>query len=378
MKNPFQYGGVVSGPYFADRTEEMNELTREMENTSRVFLVSPRRFGKTCLLHNLMRSLTKKGVACAYIDLNAYPDLRSFAGAMTSMATKALESNTDRLIKIFSGFHRLRPELSMDEDGNVSARLELVAGDKEALTALIEGLAHAEALSAKKKKNLVIIIDEFSDIDKYGGRTVEKALRSEIQKHNHVGYIFSGSERSVMLAMVQDSKRAFYKLGRIMKLGPIDRKVYSRFILKWLKKGGYSATTKDITRVFEIGEDVPYNIQRLCNAMWEAALETKVIDSSVIEMLPFVIAKQDSAHYEMIWQSATQAQKALLIALADDPDELPFSKDFQLRYRIGPASSIQASLASLLKKGIVYKTFDGHYRFVDRFMPYWLETIRKQ
>ena len=59
MQNPFKYGGIVSGPYFADRTEEIKELQREMENYSRVFLVS-RRFGKTCLLHNLMQALTRR------------------------------------------------------------------------------------------------------------------------------------------------------------------------------------------------------------------------------------------------------------------------------------------------------------------------------
>ena len=40
MKNPFQYGGIVSGRYFADRTEEIKKLTREMENNNRDFLVS--------------------------------------------------------------------------------------------------------------------------------------------------------------------------------------------------------------------------------------------------------------------------------------------------------------------------------------------------
>jgi hypothetical protein len=57
MQNPFKYGGVVRGAYFADRKSETNELKREMENLNSVFLVSPRRFGKTCLLLNLIDSL---------------------------------------------------------------------------------------------------------------------------------------------------------------------------------------------------------------------------------------------------------------------------------------------------------------------------------
>ena len=52
---------------------------------------------------------------------------------------------------------------------------------------------------------------------------MEKALRSEAQKQEHVACIFSGSEQRGMLDMVRDSKRAFCKLGRIMKLGPIRR-----------------------------------------------------------------------------------------------------------------------------------------------------------
>lgn len=378
MQNPFKYGGIVSGPYFAGRTEEIKELRREMENNSRVFLVSPRRFGKTCLLHHLMETLKSGGTACAYIDLNAYPDLRTFAGAITSLTASALEANSDRLLKLFAGFQRLRPKVSIDPDGNLSAGLELAVGDKDALSALIEGMAHAESLAKKKGKKLVIIIDEFSDLEKYNGRTLEKALRSEIQKHSHIGYIFSGSEQSVMLSMIQDSKRAFYKLGRIMALGPIKRETYIKFILNWLKKGGYAATAKEVMHIITIGEDVPYNVQRLCNVLWEAALESKAIDATLIEKLPLIIVQQDSPHYEMLWQTATAAQRLLLIALAQDPDAFPFSKDFQMLHGIGPSSSIKASLDSLLKKGILYKTLEGRYRFVDRFMPYWLQGMRQQ
>lgn len=376
MKNPFQYGGIVSGPYFADRGDEIKELRREMENNNRVFLVSPRRYGKTCLLHQLRSVLKKRGMDCAYIDLNAFPDLRGFAAALTAMTARALESNTDRLLKIFSGFSRLRPKLGLDADGNLSAGLELAAGDKNAIEALIEGLAHAQALAAKKKRKLVVIIDEFSDIDKYNGRTVEKALRSEIQKQDRVGYIFSGSEQSTILAMINDRQRAFYKLGRIMKLGPIKKQSYIGFILAWLEKGGYRANPADIERIFEIGVEVPYNIQRLCHAMWESAVETRIIDSELIAELPVKIARQDSAHYEMIWQTATQAQRGLLIALAGDPEALPFSRDFQLRHGVGPSSSIKASLVSLEKKSIIHRALDGRYRFADRFMPYWIEDIR--
>jgi len=377
MENPFKYGGIVRSPYFADRTEELAELIREMTNLSRVFLISPRRLGKTCLLFNLMDKLRDLGFATAYLDLNAYPDIRSFAAALTQVTCKALESNTERLIKILSGLQRLRPKVSVRHDGSLTGTVEVAAEYKDALPALLEGMHYAEKLARKKGKRLVIVIDEFSDLPKYDGQTLEKALRAEIQQHEHIGYILSGSEQSVMLSMTRDRKRAFYKLGRIMELGPIDRGSYADFIFGWLRKGKYRFEKRDLEKIFELGEDVPHNIQRLCHNMWELARESREITPDLIEKLPGVIARQDSPHFELLWQATSQQQRTLLMALSKEPYAKPFSREFQMTYRIGPSSSIKASLDSLTKKGILFKTLKGAYQFSDTFMPHWISDLKQ-
>ena len=377
MENPFKYGGIVRGPYFADRREELTELTREMTNLSRVFLISPRRFGKTCLLFNLMDKLRDLGFATAYLDLSAYPDVRSFAAALTHATSKALESNTEKLLKILSGLQRLRPKVSVEQDGSLSGTVEVVTETKDALAALSEGMQHAEILACKKGKKLVIVIDEFSDLPKYDGQTLEKALRAEIQQHEHIGYIISGSEQSVMLSMIRDSKRAFYKLGRIMHLGPIDKGSYTDFICAWLQKGAYLFERSDLERIFVLGRDVPYNIQRLCHNMWESARESRKITPLLIEKLPTLIARQDSPHFELLWQTASQQQKTLLMALCEEPHAKPFSREFQLTYGIGPSSSVKASLDSLTRKGILFRTLQGAYQFSDIFMPYWISYLKQ-
>jgi len=372
MENPFKYGGIVRGPYFADRKGELNELVREMNNLSRVFLISPRRLGKTCLLFNLMDKLHDLEFATAYLDLNAYPDVRSLAATLTHLTSRALESNMEKLLKIFSGFQRLRPKVSVAHDGSLTGTVEVAYDHREALPAFLEGMQNAEKLAQKKGKKLVIIIDEFSDLPKYDGQTLEKAIRSEIQHHDHVGYIFSGSEQSVMLSMTRDRKRAFYKLGRLMNLGPIDREAYLDFIYDWLQKGEYKAEKHDLERILELGTDVPHNIQRLCHTAWEMARETGEITPLLIEKLPNLIVQQDSPHYELLWQTASQQQKVLLIALSKEPGAKPFSKEFQLTHGIGPSSSIKASLESLRKKGILFRTLEGSYRFSDIFLQYWI------
>jgi hypothetical protein len=377
MENPFKYGGVVRGSNFADRETELVELAEEMENLNRVFLVSPRRYGKTCLLANLLDRLEAHGLATVYLDLNAYPDLSTFAAAFTQLASKALESNTDKLLKIFAGLQRLRPKVSVGPDGVLSGSLEVATGEKEALSALIEGMHHAEALAQKTKRKLVVVIDEFSDLEKYNGQSVEKALRAEIQQQGHIGYIFSGSEESVMLSMVRDKKRAFFKLGRIMELGPIGRKEYIDFIYRWFQKGSYEVEQEVLASILETGRDVPLNIQRLCHTLWERARESGRVTPSLIAELPFIIAKQDSPHFELLWHTASPQQKLLLMALSKEPHAKPFSRDFQFTHGIGPSSSIKASLDSLVKRGILFRGKNGSYQFSDAFMLYWIRFMQQ-
>jgi hypothetical protein len=44
------------------------------------------------------------------------------------------------------------------------------------------------------------------------------------------------------------------------------------------------------------------------------------------EVPPLIIAKQESPHYELLYQTASQQQRILLISLSKDADVKPFSK----------------------------------------------------
>ena len=377
MDNPFKFGGIVTGAHFADREGELSELLREMQNLNRVFLISPRRFGKTCLLFNLMARLREMGFATAYLDLNACPDLPALAAFFAHAALTGLESSTDKMIKILSGLRRLRPRVAVGPDGSLSAGVEMLADRNEALPALLEAMHRADSLAGERGKKLVVAIDEFSDLPKYDGETLEKGMRSAIQQHAHTGYIFSGSAQSVMLAMTRDRRRAFYKLGRLLTLGPIDPPVYEDFIRTWFRKGERETQPGTLGEILEHGEDVPYNVQRICHVLWESSRETRLITPALAAEAPHRIARQDSAHYELLWQTATLPQRNLLIALANEPLGRPFSRDFQLKHGVGPSSSIKGSLDSLEKKGILDRSPAGSYRFCDTFLRHWITRLGK-
>ena len=69
MRNPFQYGGVVSGESFCNRTQEAVDLRRSVENAEKLFVYSERRLGKTSLIRKVLADLPEQEYLTVYIDL---------------------------------------------------------------------------------------------------------------------------------------------------------------------------------------------------------------------------------------------------------------------------------------------------------------------
>ena len=71
----------------------------------------------------------------------------------------------------------------------------------------------------------------------------------------------------------------------------------------------------------------------------------------------------------------TKHQFNLLTAIAKENFvEKPTAKDFILKYQLGAASSVQATLNALIKKEIVV-TGDSGYFILDVFFSRWLQTL---
>ncbi len=372
MRNPFIYGGLVFGDHFADRENELAELTTEMGNAGKVFLVSSRRVGKTCLLRNLQVNLNKMGFLTAYVDLYRAPTLRHFTELYTRAVVEVVEGKLEKMVKaiprILPG---LRPTLAPNPDGTLSFSVEYIAKENEVFQILAEVLEYPERASIKKKKQFVVIVDEFSDIVKYNGTEVEKAIRAVVQSHQRVGYIFSGSKRSVIRDMVKNKGRAFYRMGRIMELTPIPREMFATFIESWFIKGGYNLSEGVIDLILKKGRDISYNIQRIAHNIWEETSDTKIVEKASVGKAIETIVSQESMSFEALWDGLSRKQRELLVALARDNPETVYSKDFTERWRLG-ASSIQATLKALESRGTVEKEKQGNYRFDDEFFRIWV------
>ena len=98
----------------------------------------------------------------------------------------------------------------------VSARKAMTPAPEATLEALLDLPAQA---AEHLKATVLVVLDEFQDIDQVEG--ADTTIRAVIQHQKHVSYLFSGSEPSIMEAIFADRRRALYSQAERIALGPL-------------------------------------------------------------------------------------------------------------------------------------------------------------
>lgn len=372
-RNPFFFGEVVTGENFTNRVDEVKRLTAELRGGHNIFLISPRRYGKTSLIINVLEHLDKEGLITFYIDLYKVASLRelleAYAKGIARSCTTRVERFSEFIKDIFPG---LRPKIIIGSDGVPSIELDIRLNDRELFDSLEEVFDVPEKIAKKRKRNFVVVFDEFQEILNLDGERIEKMMRACFQHHHKVAYLFAGSKRHLIYSMVSDPNRAFYKLGDIMNLQKIESAEMMVFLKKQFSRGPIKVTDSLINYVLEISENVPYNIQYLCHHLWNWCLEAKRAEKQdVMKVVDNIIAEQ-SANYIALWDRLSLHQRLFLKAISKFQTKPIFSKDFIAENELGTSGSIQKSITLLKKKNII--DVDGkEIRFNDVFFKEWIK-----
>ncbi|MDR2651340.1 MAG: AAA family ATPase, partial [Prevotellaceae bacterium] len=183
--NPFLLKGYESPEYFCNRTAETEKLINALHNGRNITLISPRRMGKTGLIHHVFNLLNKtKGITCIYIDIYHTNSLSDFVKSFANAVIGSVNTKSQRVrSKIFWFFKSIRPVLAVD---NVSGIPKLTIDFAPSQTE--ESLKEIFDYLSKSGKKCFVAIDEFQQITNYGDQGVEALLRSYIQELNNVNF----------------------------------------------------------------------------------------------------------------------------------------------------------------------------------------------
>ncbi len=370
--NPFYYGEVVTGENFTDRTAEIERLTTELRGGHNIFLISPRRYGKTSLIVNALELLKNKGLFVFYMDFYKVASVRELLEAYAKGIVRSSKTRVEKISDFIKDlFPKVRPKIILGDDGLPSIEIDVKLREKELLDSLVEVLDAPQKIAEKRNNNFVVVFDEFQEIINLDGERLEKLMRACFQHHHNVAYLFAGSKRHLLYSMASDPNRAFYKLGDIMNLHKIAPEKMLRFVKKQFSKGPVEIKEKIIDTVLEKSENVPYNVQYLCHHLWNRCLPAKEVKKEDIDAVLNNIIIEQSANYIAVWDGLSLHQRLLLKAIVKSPEHLIFSKNFISENELGTPGSIQKSISLLTKKNII--DVEGKkIRFNDVFFKEWI------
>src|SRR5258705_13962287 len=95
MDNPFVYGEVVPGEAFVDREVELDRLVADLGSGQKVFLISPRRYGKSSLIRQALEALRRRRALAIEPTVSSYSSSIAFLEGY-ARGVAAVESKWDR------------------------------------------------------------------------------------------------------------------------------------------------------------------------------------------------------------------------------------------------------------------------------------------
>ena len=83
-ENPFVYGEIVPAQAFVGRDVELQRLTTDLGSSQKVFLISPRRYGKSSLVRQACAALARQRIATLEFTVSSFSSYVAFLESMAS------------------------------------------------------------------------------------------------------------------------------------------------------------------------------------------------------------------------------------------------------------------------------------------------------
>src|SRR5664279_157201 len=378
ISNPFYYGDLALDEAFTDRQSELKSLEADLRNGQNVALIAPRRYGKSSLVRRATQRLAATGVLVAEVDLMKTPTKEKLASALArsiyrdlakGKAVKAKEQARDQL-KMFAGL-RIAPVITVNpEDASFSFSFSASHAEED-IDATLERLFELPAqLAVEQKKRVVLYFDEFQEIIDIDPK-LPTLMRAVFQEQPEVAHVYAGSKRDMMTRLFSHRNEPFYRSAKVMEIGLIPVGLFKRFI-----RARFDATDRGIAdavldALLETTRGHPYGTQELAYALWEEVPEGFTAQTSDLEAALAAVLRAENAHFTLLWEKISRAQRLVLQALAAEPGRVQAS-GYRATFSLPAASTAQRAIEALAGDALVARRVDGAYEIIEPFLAEWV------
>lgn len=372
MEIPFVYGKIADGMDFTDRNEDTKRLVDHLLGLVNTIIISPRRWGKTSLVHHALAEIKdhKEYLACRVDIFNCRTEAQ-FYQTYVNAILRASFTKMDEFIwaaKKYVG--TFGPKISLS-DGSMQYELALGVDFKDKQYSMDEILDLPQKIAEEKGKKFIVCIDEFQNVNVYDDSVgFQRKLRSHWQTHNRVGYCMFGSKRHMLLDIFSNYDMPFYKFGDILFLDKIKEQEWVNYIRQRFSDTGKLISEEAAHRIPMQVECHPYYVQQLAQLAW---LRTDVAcDVPTVETAFDSLVNQLSLLFSNIIDSLTAKQISFLQAIANGEKNFS-SRDVLVNYQLGTSANIKNLRKALLDKDLIDILPDSTV-IQDPVFAYWLRN----
>ncbi len=216
---------------------------------------------------------------------------------------------------------------------------------------------------------MALVFDEFQEVVDIDPE-LPKLMRSVFQEQPEVAHVYLGSKRHMMERIFNDENEPFWRSARQMELGVIDPPRFESYVTTSFERTGKRIRIETVQAILATTGGHPYATQELCYFVWEETRPRRAAGEAELEKALDDVLRAEHAHFELIWDQASKAQRLVLQALAAEPGR-PLSGDYRRRHKLPGTSTVQRALQALTRAELVSRS-DGEHRIAEPFLADWL------
>ena len=370
MNIPFAYGKIVEDADFTDRIEETAHLKGNFLSLTNTAIISPRRWGKSSLVTKAIKATKAERKDILFVRMNIFKcdTVQEFYSLFAKKTMEEISSSAESLLSNAKEFiARLLPKLTISDP---LSQYEIGLGVDIKNNPIDEDILDLpQQIAEKKKKKVVVCIDEFQQIGEFAETLkFQKILRSHWQNHPDVAYILYGSKKHMMLHIFGEYNSPFYRFGELIFLKKIAKEDWRKFIVERFEDTGKNITPDLAGYLADQVENHPYYVQQLAQYVWLRT--SKSCDKTIIDEALQAMLDSLNLQFVNLMETLTEKQRSFLCAVSEGVKNLSASETLQ-RYQLGTSGHIRI-LKNALKKRDIIDITGKEIQIQDPILKRWI------
>lgn len=370
--------GIALGSAFCNRQHERAQLAANLlaGRPRHSWISGRRRHGKSSLIAQTLADVHKKRgmrIEHAAVDVFVIHNLKTLdetlRDAIGGLSAKLLPRGRRALDFLGKAFSAFKPELAIGAGG-----LSLKLASDVPSVARIDAMLHAlDAAAAHYDVRGILVIDEFQQVSRLDeGHAVEGAIRSVAQSAKAIGFVFLGSERTLLSQMFEDRDRPLYMLCDHLDVGRIQADAYLRFLsdaarLQW----NAPISRRVLETLLNCSERHPFYVNALARTLWD---QRKPPTESSVETAWTQLLADEAERFKVQLLPVPHLTRAVFKAIAVEPTATPTAQAFlnSLGLSVG---TVSGAVKWLEERDLIWRDEANILRPVDPLMARYLKSL---